>query len=172
MEGGKQRFRFHFGEDFAPFGQHAFDNQTCAFDVGLVERTQRRRCLLQQQLVLVERGDIAECTHRRFGCAETGDAGIVQNMACFRHRSIAHPARNQRFADTLFRFGHSARHFGGVAADFGRINRQHAVDFFIVFGLVDGGAVMFGRCIFAQINQINQRCQRRHLRFQFRYRFG
>ncbi len=81
VEGREQRLRLHLGEHLAPLGQHALDDQARPLDVGLGQGGQRRRRLLQQQLVLVERGDVAEGADRRLGRAKARNRGLVQHTA-------------------------------------------------------------------------------------------
>jgi hypothetical protein len=81
VEGGQQRLRFHFRQPGAAFRQHAFDQHARPFQVRLGEVGQRRRGLLQQLLVLVKRGDVAERVHCRFRRAKTRNAGAGDDLA-------------------------------------------------------------------------------------------
>lgn len=71
-------------------GQHAFNQNARALHVRLGQIGERRRRLLQQLLVLVERSNVAKCAHRRLGRAKGGNRGGIQNGARIPHRGVAH----------------------------------------------------------------------------------
>ncbi len=73
----QQCLGLHLGQHLAPFGQRAFDHQPRAFDIGLGQRGQGRRRLLQKLLVLVERSQVAKGAHRRLGCTKARDCGFL-----------------------------------------------------------------------------------------------
>ena len=85
VEGRQQTFRFHLGEHLSALGQHAFDHQARALDVGLGQGTQRRRRLLQQLLVLVEAAEVAKRADCRLGRAEGGDGGTAEGESVSHH---------------------------------------------------------------------------------------
>ena len=99
VERRQQRLRLHLGQHLAPLGEHALDHQPRAFDVGLGQRRQRRRRLLQQLLVPIEGGDVAERADRCLGRAKARDRRLVEKVAGRADRGVAHPAGQQRLAD-------------------------------------------------------------------------
>ncbi len=148
MESRQKRLGFHFGEHFAAFGQHAFNQQTGTFHVGLFKVRQRWRGLLEKLLVLVEGCDIAKRAHCRFGRAESGNGGVVQNFPCITHGGVAHPASQQRLAHMAVEICNGLGDCICLNSDLGRVNHQYAVD---VTGFADrfnGQPEMLGRGFF------------------------
>ena len=112
--------------------------------------------MLQQLLVLVERGDVAKRAHGSFGGAEAGNGGVVQDAAPGDDRSVTHPAGKQGFANRLFDIGQRLRHLGGIDAGLGRINGQNSVDTTVMARSLNGHAVVLRSGVFRDINQIRQ----------------
>ena len=152
----QQRLGLHLGQHLAAFGEHVFDDQSRAFNVGFGQRGQRRRGLLQQLLVLVERGDVAKCADRRFRCAKGWNRRVAQNAATCHDRCVAHPARQQWLAHVALDLGQRLRHVRGVDVFLGRVNRQHAVDLPVIAGRFNRQLVMLGGGFFGQVNQVRQ----------------
>ena len=167
VEGRQQRLRFHLGQHLAALGQHALDQQARAFHVGRRQFVrQRRRRLLQQLLVLVEAGDVAEGAHRRLGRAEARDQRVGQRVTRRLHRGVAHPAGHQRLAHARLGLHQHVGHGVGVAAELGRIDHQHAVDAAVLAGNLQRGAVVLGAGVLGQVDQVRQRGVLRQQRLQ------
>ena len=168
VEGRQQGFRLHLRQHAAPLGQHAFDHQARALDVGLCQiGGQRRGRLLQQLLVDVVVGHVAERAHGRFWRAEGGNVGRAQHLARRAYGGVAQPAREHGLVGVALGVSQGLGDGRGVCARFGREQGQDAIDLPLGQGRVNGGAVLLGCGVFAQVDQLlqcglgrQQRCQR------------
>nr|GEU28543.1 hypothetical protein [Tanacetum cinerariifolium] len=156
VERGQQRLRFHFGQHLAALGQHAFDQQARAVEVGVGQLRQRRRGLVQQLLVLVERGDVGKTVDGRLGRAERGQASLVDDVSRLDHLRVAHPARKQRLAQAGIERADGLRHGSRIAAELGRINHQDAVHLAVARAGQHRFAVGVGAGVLAQVEQVGQ----------------
>ena len=126
--------RLHLGQHLAALGQHAFDQQARAFDVGL---GQRRTAAAASAAAAAGSGRSWRCCRRRppppRACGSSGCAASLSSSRALAHRGVAHPAAPAAACRSALE-ARPARCATPVGVDvgLGRVDHQHAVDCAVV----------------------------------------
>ena len=140
-EGRQHGFRFHFVERLAAFHQRGFDHQTGGFQARWCLVGNGCRRLHQQLAVQVILGNVRKQVDCGFRRIERGNAGTLEQQACFADLCFAHPCGKQRLLRLLGNLDHGARGLCRVGHRLRRQDGQHAVDVFVIQAGLQGGAV-------------------------------